>query len=197
MKAAMSKVQRLNRSLGSGSTSPGFSDRVTLTRITPIALAAALALGGGALPLPLYAGPKGGTVVGGSGSVSQPDANTTQVQQNSHRLAVQWDSFNVGADERVNFYQPSSSAWVLNQILDSNASVIRGQINANGNVILVNGNGVYFSSTAQLSVGSLVASGLGLSTESFMAGQLKFERQAGTSGRVVNRGVIQAATGAA
>ncbi|EYC52917.1 hypothetical protein AZ34_12830, partial [Hylemonella gracilis str. Niagara R] len=191
----MSKMQRRNRSLDSGSTSPGFSDRVSLTRITPIALAAALALGGVALPLPLYAGPKGGTVVGGSGSVSRPDGTTTNVQQNSQRLALEWDSFNVGADERVNFYQPSSSAWVLNQILDGNASVIRGQINANGNVILVNGNGVYFGSTAQLSVGSLVASGLGLSTEGFMAGQLKFERHTGTSGRVVNRGVIQAATG--
>ncbi|MBE0507855.1 MAG: filamentous hemagglutinin N-terminal domain-containing protein, partial [Marinospirillum sp.] len=172
-----------------GSTLPGISE---LHRLAPTALAAALfALAAGSA----HAGPAGGVVVGGSGNIHQPDSNTTNVHQHSNRMAVQWDSFNLAPGQTVNFHQPSSSAFVLNQILDANASVIRGQINANGNVVLVNSAGIYFSETAQLNVGSLIASGHSLSVDDFMAGYLRFQREAGKEGRVINRGTINAATG--
>ncbi|MDR9468303.1 filamentous hemagglutinin N-terminal domain-containing protein, partial [Marinospirillum sp.] len=173
----------------SGSTSPIISEA---RRFAPSALAAALlALGG----MPAFAGPAGENIVGGDGSVSRPDSNTTNIQQNSQRLAVEWDSFNVKQNQTVNFHQPSSSAFVLNQILDANASVIRGQINANGNVVLVNPNGLYFGDTATLNVGSLIASGHSLSVDDFMDGYLKFQREQDKNGRVVNHGTINAATG--
>jgi hypothetical protein len=46
-----------------------------------------------------YAGPEGGQVVGGSGSISQAGLNTT-INQHTDRMAIDWQSFNV-ADERV------------------------------------------------------------------------------------------------
>ncbi|WP_114417029.1 beta strand repeat-containing protein [Marinospirillum perlucidum] len=176
------------RAAKSGSTSPIISE---LHRLAPTALATALlALGG----TPLHAAPTGGKITGGQGSINQ-SGSTTEIHQNSSRLAVEWGSFNVAENERVHFNQPSSSSFVYNQILDANASVVRGQIQANGNVILVNPNGLYFTETATLSVGSLIASGHQLSVDDFMQGYLEFERQEGTSGRVVNRGSIHAATG--
>ncbi|SFX76663.1 beta strand repeat-containing protein, partial [Marinospirillum alkaliphilum] len=172
-----------------GSTSQCTSE---LFRLVPTALAAALLALGAA---PVRAGVTGGEVISGSGSIEQPNGNTTNVYQHSHRLAVKWDTFNVGTNDTVNFYQPSSSSFVLNQIMDANASVIRGQINANGNVILVNANGIYFSASSQLNVGSLIASGHSLSVDDFMAGYLNFQREAGSNGSVINRGTINAATG--
>jgi large exoprotein involved in heme utilization and adhesion len=57
------------------------------------------------------AGPDGGTVVGGSGSIARDELNTT-ITQNSDRLSIDWNSFNVAANESVTFIQPSSSSIV-------------------------------------------------------------------------------------
>ena len=50
----------------------------------------------------------------------------------------------------------------INTILDNNGSQIHGQINANGQVWLVNPNGVLFGENAQVNVGGLVAASLSL-----------------------------------
>jgi large exoprotein involved in heme utilization and adhesion len=48
----------------------------------------------------VYAGPEGGQVVGGSGSINQAGRNTT-INQHTDRMAIDWQSFNVASDERV------------------------------------------------------------------------------------------------
>lgn len=141
-----------------------------------------------------HAGPAGGKVVGGDGQIEHSGA-TTRIDQDTHRLSLEWDSFNVAADERVEFIQPSSSATALNRILDHNGSEIHGQINANGHVILMNPHGVLFGDGATVDVGGLVASGLNINSDDFMNGDLAFSALEDTAGTVVNRGVINAATG--
>ncbi len=95
----------------------------------------------------LHAAPVGGNVIGGTGSISQSDLTTT-INQTSQNLAVNWQSFDVNSNEKVNFVQPNSSSIALNRILGNNGSVIQGQINANGQVFLVNPNGILFTNTA-------------------------------------------------
>ena len=72
------------------------------------------------------AAPTGGNVVGGSGSISQSNLTTT-INQASQNLAVDWQSFNVNIDERVQFIQPNTSSIALNRILGNKGSVIQGQ----------------------------------------------------------------------
>ena len=142
------------------------------------------------------AGPEGGQVVGGQGSISTPNANTTVINQQSARLAVDWTSFNVAQHELVQFNQPSKAASALNRIYDQNPSQIFGSIRANGNVLLVNPNGVFFGPTANVNVNSLIASGLDVKTEDFMAGKYNFEAPVDEEGGlIVNQGILQAATG--
>jgi len=105
----------------------------------------------------LAAGPKGGVVVSGSGSITK-DAAETIIKQNSQHMAINWDSYNVASNERVQYIQPNSQSVSLNNILSSNGSVIAGNIDANGKVILVNPNGIVFTQTSTINVGSLVAS---------------------------------------
>ncbi|WP_455205300.1 beta strand repeat-containing protein [Kaarinaea lacus] len=144
----------------------------------------------------VLAGPQGGQVVQGQGNIQQSDSNTTVINQNSQSMAINWDSFNVDANEHVQFVQPSSSAAVLNRIQDQNASQIFGTIDANGQVFLINPNGIVFGESASVNVASLVASGLNLKTEDFMQGNYNFNAEEGSDGGVVvNRGVIKAATG--
>ncbi len=124
---------------------------------------------------PAVAGPEGGNVVGGTGNISNPDSSTTVINQQSHNLAINWQSFNVAQQELVQFKQPSTTATALNRINGGNPSQIFGSITANGNVILLNPSGVFFSPTASVNVNSLIASSLDVSTDDFMAGKLNFK----------------------
>jgi filamentous hemagglutinin family protein len=108
-------------------------------------------------------------------------------------MAANWQSFSIGAGHTVNFVQPSSSAVALNRVLGSDVSVIQGALNANGQVFLINPNGVLFTPTAQVNVGGIVASTLNLSNEDFLAGRYRFSGDSTAS--VINQGNIQTAPG--
>ncbi|MGH1451360.1 MAG: beta strand repeat-containing protein [Pseudomonadaceae bacterium] len=138
--------------------------------------------------------PTGGNIVGGSGSISQ-DGNSLNVQQNSDKLITNWDSFDIGAGNTVNFYQPGSNSVALNRVIGEDASAIYGNLNANGKVFLVNPNGVLFGQGAAVNVGALVASTLSLSDEDFNDGNYQFQGD-GNNAAVINRGSITADGGA-
>ena len=161
--------------------------RTGWARLIPAAVALGASLG---IAPAAWAGPEGGQIVGGEGSIVVPDAGTTRIDQVSQALAINWSSFNIGANEQVLFNQPSATAVALNRILDVNPSAIFGRLDANGIVFLLNPNGIVFGESAQLSVGGLVAGGMDLSPDEFMAGRYALSG----SGAVVNYGMIQAAT---
>ena len=61
--------------------------------------------------------------MGGTGSISQTDLTTT-INQTSQNLAIDWQSFDVNANEQVDFVQPNTSFVALNRILGNNGSLI-------------------------------------------------------------------------
>jgi filamentous hemagglutinin family protein len=140
------------------------------------------------------AGPLGGQVVGGSGSISQTGATTT-INQSTQNMAINWQSYNVNVDERVQYIQPNSSSISLNRILSNNGSTIAGRIDGNGQVILVNPNGVFFTPTSVVNVGGIIASGLDIAPSDFMNGNYIFNEVLGTEGKVINSGTINASLG--
>ncbi|OTG69212.1 hypothetical protein B9T25_01040 [Acinetobacter sp. ANC 4470] len=146
------------------------------------------------LPISIWAGvhdvqlPTNGTVTAGSAQVTQNN-NTLNVQQNSQNVGIQWDSFNIGQNATVNFYQPNSSSIAVNRVQDSNASQIMGKLNANGQVFLLNPNGVIFSKTAQVNVGGIVASTLNVTDGDIMSGNFTLKNQ-GAAGKVENHGSV-------
>src|SRR5690554_1524066 len=120
-----------------------------------MALALAIAaLAGGA-----HAGPDGGHVIDGAADIFHHH-NTTDIHQHSQNVTITWDTFNIDVDEVVNFLQPGSDSLALNRIFSADGTQIQGQLNANGRVFLIDANGVLFGETAQVNVGSLVASTL-------------------------------------
>ncbi len=136
--------------------------------------------------------PSGGQIVAGAGNISQ-NGNTLTITQNSAKLATDWQSFSIGQGSRVNFVQPSSTAVALNRVLGADPSVIQGALSANGQVFLINPNGVLFTPTAQVNVGGLVASTLNLGNKDFLDGNYRFE--GASSNAVINQGNITAANG--
>ncbi len=144
----------------------------------------------------VHAAPAGGQVVSGSATISQSGttgAGTTTITQSTDRASITWQSFNVGSAETVNFVQPSATSLAVNRILDTQGSQILGRINANGQVWLINPNGVLFGQGAQINVAGLVASTL--DTPDTTLGQAS-QRFSGTStSGVSNFGHINAAQG--
>lgn len=141
-----------------------------------------------------HASPNGGTVVGGDGIIEQSGLDTTIIQNTGH-LAIDWQSFNIAAEERVQFIQPDTDSVALNRILGNEASQIFGRLDANGHVILMNPNGVLFGEGASVNVGGLVASGLNINADDFMNGDYVLQAVDGKDGTVINNGIINAATG--
>ena len=138
------------------------------------------------------AGPEGGTVVRGTGSISQTNGGgNTVVTQTSNRLAINWNSFNVGTTDTVQFVQPSSNSVALNRIGSENGAVIQGSITSNGRVFLLSPAGILFTETANINVNSLFASTLDMTPDDFMAGNYRLSSN-GTDGVIINRGLLQA-----
>lgn len=156
------------------------------------ALATASAVTALVAACPALAGPQGGAVVDGQATIQQSGA-TTNINQSTNKAIINWQSFSIGRQETVNFNQPSASSATLNRVIGNEKSVIAGALNANGQVFIVNSNGILFTKSAQVNVGGLVASTLDISNQNFMAGNYVFE---GTStASVVNRGRLHAHSG--
>jgi filamentous hemagglutinin family protein len=138
------------------------------------------------------ANPSGGVVTAGAGSIAQT-ANTTTIHQNSQNLSLNWNSFNIATNQIVNFVQPSASAIAVNRIFDTSATQILGQLNANGQVYLINPNGIVFGQGSQVNVGGLVASTLDVNDASLNSNSKTFS---GTgTGSIINKGNLVAANG--
>ena len=138
------------------------------------------------------ANPSGGVVTVGSGSIDQT-ANTTTIHQGSQNLSLNWNSFNIGAKDIVNYIQPSAASIAVNRIIDTNATQILGQLNANGQVYLINPNGIVFGQGSQVNVGGLVASTLDVNDASLNSNTKTFS---GTgTGTIINKGNLVAAEG--
>ena len=155
-------------------------------------LSAGLLVGTG-MPV-VFAGPDGGQVVGGVGSIVHTGATTT-INQATQNMAIDWQSYNVNANERVQYLQPNASSISLNRILSQNGSTIAGRIDANGQVILVNPNGIFFTPTSIINVGGIITSGLNIQPSDFMYGNYIFDEVLGTDGTVINSGIINASLG--
>ncbi len=140
------------------------------------------------------AAPSGGEISAGSGVIST-SGTTLTVDQGSARLAINWQSFNIGTDESVVFQQPSAQAIALNRILGQDPSVILGNLTANGQVFLLNPNGVLFGSGSRVDVGGLLASTLSLSNEDFLAGRYRLVADPASTGEVLNAGTLSAHDG--
>lgn len=139
-------------------------------RITRCRMAVLMALYGAALPtyaqLPVQcaAGCGPGVWVTSGAAVHATTGDTMTIQQHTPRAVLNWQSFNIGKDSAVEFKQPSSDAIAINRVFgQTDPSMILGKLTANGQIYVLNQNGIVFGSSAQVNVNSLIASTLNIS----------------------------------
>lgn len=142
------------------------------------------------LPTPCLGGPCGRNsantpfvTAGVASAIAQ--GNNLTVNQQSNSAILNWQNFNIGSGNSVTFNQPSATAAALNRIWSADPSVIAGALKANGQIYLLNQNGIVFANGAQVNVGSLTASTLEISDQLFLKGLLS-----GNSGELASGGLL-------
>jgi filamentous hemagglutinin family protein len=129
--------------------------------------------------------PSGGTVVAGSATIAQAGTTTT-ISQSSQRAVINFQSFDVGSEQSVDFQQPSSSAVTLVRVTGPEAAELAGQIDANGQVVLVSREGVTVYQGAELNAAGVIMSTADVTNAHFMAGKLIFSEAGAPTATITN-----------
>ncbi|EIE5010492.1 filamentous hemagglutinin N-terminal domain-containing protein [Salmonella enterica] len=138
--------------------------------------------------------PTGGQIVGGQGSISTSGSQMT-IHQQTQNMATNWHSFDIGQNNTVQFVQPNSSSVTLNRVTGASGSQIMGTLKANGQVFILNPNGVLFGKNARVNVAGLVASTKNINTADFMKGQYTLSGSGNPGAQVVNQGSLTTSKG--
>ncbi|HEY8332155.1 MAG TPA: filamentous hemagglutinin N-terminal domain-containing protein, partial [Tardiphaga sp.] len=139
--------------------------------------------------------PTGGSVAAGAVAIAAPSSTQLTITQTSPSAVVNWQSFSVGQGAAVNIQQPGSTSALLNRVTGDTPSSIAGSLTANGQVYLVNPNGIAITATGIVNTGGgFVASTLGISDADFLAGKRSFSGS-GASAEVSNAGTITVGRG--
>jgi filamentous hemagglutinin family protein len=131
---------------------------------------------------------------GANGPTQKIEAERTKVgiEQTQSKAILTWETFNIGKDTDLTFDQKGNKDWIaLNRVMSNDLapSRILGNLKADGQVYVINRNGIIFGAGSQVNVNTLVASSLALSNEQFLAGinNPQYIPQTGGS----NRGIPQ------
>jgi len=103
---------------------------------------------------------------GGASITSANNSTTVNVKQTQQSAYLYWKNFNVGPQTKLNFDQSAGGVdvekWIaFNKVMGNvNPSEIYGSITAQGQVYILNQNGILFHNGAQVNTHALVASSL-------------------------------------
>jgi filamentous hemagglutinin family protein len=132
-------------------------------------------------------------VTAGQATVAQSGKAVT-VRQGSDKAILEWRRLDVPGDGALTFEQPGRGSIALNRVTGAQASAIDGRLGANGQVWIVNPNGVAFGAGARVDVAGIVATTAGIKDQDFLAGRYRFDGAPAT-GTVTNAGAINVAEG--
>ncbi len=112
------------------------------------------------------------------------------VYQSTQKAIINWKSFDIQKDEHTQFHQPNQQAITLNRIKDTKPSDILGNLSANGTLVLINPNGVFFGPHAKIDVNGLIATSTDIDDTAFMKGRLDFTKPGKPNASIQNYGAI-------
>ena len=137
--------------------------------------------------LPLNPGAMSGATAGVSG-------NTMTVSVTAPRAFINWNSFDVGSGYTFNANGPANFV-LLNRVTGATFSTLDGNINSNGNIWVLNPNGVLVGGNARINVGGMLLSTAGLTDADFLDGNATYTFSGTSSNNVsVAPGALLTAT---
>lgn len=163
------------------------------TRLLAFTFSALLSVGMGAA---VWANPDGPNVVVGSVTITGEGANHLHVDQQSTRAIIDWTSFDIAPGEVTQFSQPSTDAVALNRVTGGlGPSEIAGLLLADGQVFLVNPDGILISATGVIDTAGFLATTSDIANADFLEGKYLFIPNGAGNASVVNLGTITVTDG--
>src|SRR5436190_7973779 len=145
---------------------------------------------------PAAAGPEGASVVGGAATIQGQGGPAVIVNQSSNSAIINWNTFNIRANESVRFNQPSTSSVALNRVTGGlGPSEIMGTLTANGRVFVINRDGILFGPGSVVNTAGFLATTNDIKNADFMAGRYNFNIPGRPDASIVNQGRITATSG--
>ncbi|GEM_PF-3121525 len=141
-------------------------------------------------PLTANALPQDGSIRSGDVQLNQVNAKRLDVNQSSEKAIVDWQSFNIAGDEHTHFQLPSNNSINLSRVIGGQRSDIFGKLSSNGQLMLINPNGVVFGQNSRIDVHGLVATTNDIHNQDFLANRFHFNIPGNPSGMIINRGTI-------
>ncbi|MCR8725716.1 two-partner secretion domain-containing protein [Frigidibacter sp. ROC022] len=138
--------------------------------------------------------PEAPNVVAGSVDITRPGAGSMVVDQYSDRAVIDWNSFSIAPGSIFTVQQLNGQSVLLNRVTGDMSTIIDGTLQANGQVFVVNPNGIVIGRNGRVATAGFVGSTLDISNEDFMAGRLRFAGS-GTPAGVENHGAIDIVPG--
>jgi filamentous hemagglutinin family protein len=150
--------------------------------------APAMAVTGGSTP----------TVMAGQATLTGIGSQTAQINQTTQKAIINWSALSLSAAQSLTFHQPDAQSITLNRVTGGSSSSIDGTLTANGQVWIINPNGVLFGPNASLNVAGLLATTADIQNQNFIAGAYKFDSaSANPNAAIINQGRITATDGGA
>ena len=140
------------------------------------------------------AGPTGENVVAGNAQISR-EALETLIQQTTGKAVINWDDFSIDPGELVRFMHQNASDVTLNRVTGDSVSQIQGALTADGNIFLINPNGIVFGAGADIDVAGLLATTFDIADDDFMDGKFNFSGELMNSASIKNQGSIETGEG--
>ncbi len=139
--------------------------------------------------------PSGGQVTNGSASFDYSAPNELHINQSSDRVTINWNSFNIGKNALTQFHQSGANAIAVNKVTGSfEPTQILGTLKANGQIVILDQNGVIFGDGSRVDVGGIIASTGTIDDTAFMTGAGVLEiTDINNGGTIVNDGHITVA----
>src|SRR3979411_2354046 len=130
-----------------------------------------------ALGLPqAAAGPAGAAGVRGAATIQGQGGPAVIVNQSTSSAVINWNTFNIRANESVRFNQPSASSVALNRVVSGlGPSAIMGSLTANGRVFIINRDGILFGPGSVVNTAGFLATTNDIKNADFMAGRYNFK----------------------
>ncbi|EOX4861792.1 filamentous hemagglutinin N-terminal domain-containing protein, partial [Haemophilus influenzae] len=170
------------------------SEKPVRTKVRHLALkplsAMLLSLGVTSIPQSVLAsGLQGMDVVHGTATM-QVDGNKTIIR-NSVDAIINWKQFNINQNEMVQFLQESNNSAVFNRVTSDQISQLKGILDSNGQVFLINPNGITIGKDAIINTNGFTASTLDISNENIKARNFTLEQTKDKAlAEIVNHGLI-------
>lgn len=148
------------------------------------------------MPIPTaYLGatlPTNPDVVSGTADVATSGSQMTVTT--SDNAIINWASFSIGDGFATDFAQPGSASAVLNRVTGGSMSDIQGALTSNGQVFVINPNGILVGADATIDTAGFLASTLDIADADFLdGGDLTFTGSSDAA--IVNLGAITATAG--